>query len=273
MTPSLLKAILMSPVRTLELDRVCIDDTLFKAFSDDMTAVASHLEALTLRGFPYTRAMHPFVYRLLQHCGPGLKFLLWDEFMWRKIEEFCDLKCEIPPLVELRKLILKSIKVRSQADAESLILPTGQCKLIHLELEYPNALVSKYMKSYAEMPTLKSLIWDHDDDSFSAMQVFLCHNKQLELLACQELTEYARDMRLLPMLASTHHRLLSLEVGTNNDVKTISETALSAIAQMKTLRKLHLKAGFGEGWWQTDWLVDHEAIRYESRTPNDTSLC
>lgn len=280
--PSLLKAILTSPARTLDLGRVYIDDTSFKEFSDDMTVVSTRLDALTLKPLwdfgtldeidgGLGGSTYPFVCRLLQYCGSGLKFLCWDECVSWKEKENCSLSCAIPPLVELRKLILSCIKVRSRADAESLILPPAQCRLTHLELQLPNTIVSDYMKRYTEMPTLKALSWDYDDASFQAMEVFVRHNRQLERLACQNLTEDARDMRLLPMLASTHHRLLSLEVGTNDHVKALSETVLAAIAQMKTLRKLHLSAGVTSGW-QTDWLVDHRAIRYDS-VPQEIRIC
>lgn len=61
----------------------------------------------------------------------------------------------LPKLTNLRKLSLRHLEIDSQMDLEALILPDPDCKLVYLELYFPNEATTKFINTRGSMHTLQ----------------------------------------------------------------------------------------------------------------------
>ena len=267
-SPVTLKAILESSVRHLKLDRIQVDKESMGLIDKIPSCQSCKLATLDLfvsrsledqmdQNKESVKPIYPFVAFMFRQCAETLTTLKWED---RDQPEQDGNRPPLPKLLNLRKLSLHAMSIRSATELESMILPGSNSKLVHLELGLPNKFISEFINKRGTIPNLRTLVWHGFGDIGEVPIEFLQQNPHLEILSLQWLPQASVDGQVLPLLVEKFYNLTSLELAYNEHMKTIPDDAYAALSRLKGLQQLHLSAGHSLGWKLT-WLIDHGALR------------
>jgi hypothetical protein len=201
---------------------------------------------------------YPFLAFLLKHCQDTLTSFDWSNGFDTDRQESDELRSAFQSLIDLRKLRLHGGTV-FPSELDVLIRRDPESKLVHLNFDYPRESDADFLNTCRQLGLLKTFIWYGRPKKRFPVD-FLEANPQLETLYCGSLDSDTMAETVLPLLVHRFSHLRSLALQFAEEVRDIPAAALSAIARLKTLQQLLIKAGHEFGWRRT-WVADHAALR------------
>ncbi|KAG9231460.1 hypothetical protein BJ875DRAFT_498308 [Amylocarpus encephaloides] len=247
-----------SPIRYLHLIDPIIEDFDISPWNNPCDW---KLQALTVIQpvVPYTwrNDISLFGRRILWDCAPTLQHLTWVGGRSFKLAN----ELGEPPCFKM----LRYLQVLS------LDLPTTRCwnilltaPLVGLCLRYSEgSILHQALEECGYIRTLETFVWNGSLHSPCHLSFLSVNNHILRFALDHPSSADILENRLLPMFGTHFKNLRSLSLIWPQDLKVLSESALSMISQIRSLEQLHLTVGNVEGWrYSRNWRVDHNAIRH-----------
>ncbi|KAL8970072.1 MAG: hypothetical protein Q9183_001694 [Haloplaca sp. 2 TL-2023] len=259
--PKFFNALPTSTIRHLKICGTQIDGEYGITLPDGFKGHTWPLKTLHLTlgsSFLKTRSSSPstLMESILQLCASTLEDLSLKSLCGKKDPYSFKSKYHFP---KLHRLSISSVDCDGASVLEALI--QGSLRYLEIGMEIHDPIVAKYLGRCGTLPLMKTFVWYHSrpDDVEEPPYQFLLANPQIErLLFGWAVADKVLQENILPMLKNQYRSLASLSLVWGGI--SIPESGISAIAELKTLRQIHLSAGNQIGW-KHDWVIDHDCLR------------
>lgn len=249
----------LSPVAHLKLFRVKVDEEYGITFPCHLTTRTWPLRTLHLEIKPSVRQLRkmstsPLFESILHLCSPTLEDLSLrstgrrDPYTFKTIHHFPN----------LRKLSIALVNFDDVSVLEALV--HDGLRYLDVGLACWDPIHVAFFERRETIPSLHTFVWHGGPlEPSEPPHKFLRANPQIERLAFSDfVASQVLETEIIPMLSNHFRKLSSLQLVW--ECTSIPESALEKIAELKTLKQIHLSAGNQFGW-KHDWLIDHDSLR------------
>ena len=235
----------LSPVKHLKLFRIKVETEFAIELPDAFRSYSWPLQTLDLDIMSVYRSgrhisVSPITTSILRWCAPTLVNLTLRGIMRGDPCTFLGPDNKgVPNFPRLRFLNLGSIRLEDPSILEALI--SDSLRILCVGQERDCEVRRRFLRQRGCLANLEQLVCDSSPVPADHPLDFFCANPQIVKLAVQAWPSSLLEVKLLPILSQHFSKLRVLSLIWER--RQLSESALQAVASIRTLERLHISCG------------------------------